>query len=554
MPALTKSAVQALFQALIVGLLLNSAAAFASDPIVRILNVGQGYVVPPGERVNIQYQVIPDVSGKHHFYLDKSLVLSRDSSQIDRSASGAFNMSYPAGLAQDRQVELRICIVSNPVEACDQVGIRAGQVLTPGQTVEISPSGIHGHVPPLTPFDVDYTILKPTASDQLFYIDDVLRGRRKASSPQSGPKTIRYPGGLNDGEMRLLSFCVDEDPAHSTCGFATVTGGQPPDGVDVPEPFSADDLPDHFRTIADCNPTCGYYSNIYYGDPGVSWLPDRGDGLPDGLRMDLYYSQADGQHDPEAAPSTLIIYAHSAGSNKESLLTNNHSILRHLLGVANSGAGVVVAAVDFRHPLKQLASDRTPDSVDDLSHAIQFARYQAEALNINADDIFLVGTSLGAGVAIHAAVREIANPGDASPVRRSSSSIRGVITRDGQTSFSPHWARSQFLEPPVAERYQRDLLDDEQRLIYGHAPASVNSNSPLMELLYSGRFIDHKVTLREYLDRTVDLVHLPNYGLAMEAQYQLHGIDDRIRVMERYAGNFGRDAARFVAHNRLGRD
>ncbi|MES2817899.1 MAG: hypothetical protein V4812_02810 [Pseudomonadota bacterium] len=503
--------------------------------------------MPPDEPVRVHYQVTPEVAGNHSFYLDNSLVLAKDASQIERSATGAYTITYPTRLAQDRLLELRICAGA----ACDQVSIRGGHVLMPGQTIEISPIGVAGHVPPQTPFDIDYSILKPTVSDQLLYVDGVLRERRTASSPQSGPQTIRYPGSLNAGEKRLVRICVDEDAA--TCGFAEPVGGQPPNGVDVPEPFSVANLPNHYRVVADCNPTCGYYSNVYYGNPGVSWVPERGDGLPDGLRMDLYYSGADGRLNPNAAPSTLIIYAHSAGSNKESLLTKNRTLLSQLLDIADSGAGVVVASADFRHPLKQLENDRTPTSVADLSYLVQFARHYAAALNINPDDIFLVGTSLGGGVAVHAAVREIANPSDLSPVRRSSSAVRGVITRDAQTSFAPHWFRSQFLEAPVAAAYQTHLLDDESRSIYGHAMAGVNSNSPLMELLYTGRFVDHKVTRAEYRGRTVDLVHLPNYGLVMEAQYRLHGIGERIRVRERYASNFSRDAARFVAQNRLGR-
>ncbi|SDU14036.1 alpha/beta hydrolase [Halopseudomonas salegens] len=547
------SAIHTALQALTAGLLLSSPLVYAADSVVRIFGVGQGYTVPPGERFKVHYQVIPDAGGDHYFYIDEALVLVRNANLIDRTASGTFNLTYPAGLAKDRLLELRICIGATPVAPCDQVSIRAGHVLTPEQAIEISPSGVAGHLPPLTSVDIGYTILKPTASDQLFYIDDELRERRTATSPQSGFKTIRYSGGLKDGEERLLRFCVDEGTASSACGFAMVTGGQPPDGVDVPEPFSAADLAAHYQPVTGCSPVCGYYSNIYYGDPDVSWVPERGDGQPDGLRMDLYYSHPDGRLNPEAPPATLIIYGHSAGSNKESLLSRNQSLLSHLLDIADSGAGVVVASIDFRHPLKQLEDDLTPTSVDDFSHAIQFARHQAAALNINPDDIFLVGTSLGGGVAVHAAVRDIANPSDPSEVRRTSSSVRGVVTRDAQTSFSPHWFRSHFLETAVAARYQTDLLDDEQRLIYGHAPAGVNSDSPLMELLYTSHYIDHKVTLPEYLGRTVDLVHLPNYGLVMEAQYQLYGLDDRIRVMERYAGNFGRDAARFIAQHRLGR-
>ena len=443
-----------------------------------------------------------------------------------------------------------LVIASSCIVAAD-FGPRAGGALMIEQALEIGPVGIANHVPASMPFDITYTILKPTMSDQLFYADEELIERRTTTKPQSGRQTFRYQAGLVEGETRLFRFCVDEDTASPACGFAEVSGREPPDGADVPESFSSGDLAEHYQAIANCRPVCGYYSNIHYGDPSVSWMPDRGDGEMDGLRMDLYYSTDDGQLGSTAAWNTLVIYAHSAGSNKESLLTRSQSLLKSLLSIAGSGSGLVVAAVDFRHPLKQLENDLTPSSVADLSYAIQFARYHAAALHIDADDIFLVGTSLGAGVAVHAGVQEIANPSDSSPVRRHSSSVRGVITRDAQTSFSPQWFGANFLEPPVAERYQRSLLEDEERLIYGHAPAHVTSDSPFMELLYIGDFIQHKVTTAEYLGRKVDLVHLPNYGLAMEAQYRLHELEARIRVTDGYRGNFNRDAARFVAEHRL---
>ncbi len=534
-----------------ISLMLATPAVFASDPIVRIFGIGNGFVVQPDKSFNIQYQVTPAASGTHYLYVDDDLVLSMDASEIDRNDSGAFNISYAAGLAENDQLVLRLCVGAAPAEACDEINIRAGQVLMPEQTIEINPVGVAGYLPPRSPVVIDYTILKPTTSARLYYIDDQLRRRRTTSTSVSGPMTIRSPAGLSDGEKRLLSFCLDETPTDATCGYAEVTGGQAPDGVDLPEPFTRDDLPGHFHAIADCSPVCGYYANVFYGAPDVSWIPDRGDGEPDGLRMDIYYSTSDGLLNQETAPGTLVIFAHSAGSKKETLLTDNQSLLNRLLGIADSGTGVVVAAVDFRHPLKQFKEDVLPSSLNDLSYAIQFARYHAAELNINPDDIFVVGTSLGAGVAIHAAVREIANPSDVSPVRQTSSSIRGVITRDGQSSFAPQWFRNNFLEQAVADRYQRSLLDDEKRMIYGHAVAEVNSKSPIMELLYTSPFIDHKVTLGQFLFRTVDLVHLPNYGLAMEELYQLHGIEERIRVIESYSGNFGRDAASFISQHRL---
>lgn len=539
-------------RALTLGLLLSSPAAFAGEPVVRIFGIGQGFLVPPNEPVRVQYQVVPEIPGNHSFYLDGALVLTRDGSRIARNSLGAYAITYPTGIAQDRVVELRICVDAVPTAVCDQVGIRAGQALMPGQTVEVNPVGVAGHVPPLAAFDINYSVVLPSAADRLLYVDGVLRERRAVTRARSGPEKFRYPGTLEAGEKRMVRICVDEESA--TCGFAEVTGGTAPNGVDLPPPFSVENLPAHYQVVAGCSPVCGYYSNVYYGDPAVSWIPDRGDGMPDGLRMDLYYSGADGRLNPSVVPRTLIIYAHSAGSNKESLLSTKRSLLNHFLRVANSGAGVVVASADFRHPTKQMNPDRTPVSVADLSYLVQFARQHAAELNINPDDIFIVGSSLGGGIGIHAATREIANPTDPSPVRQQSSAVRGIFINDGQTSFAPHWFRNTYLEPTVWSRYQSDLLDDEERLLYGHAIAGVNGNAPLMELTFSGRYIDHKVTLWEFLTRTADPMHLPNYGLVMEAQYRLYGLADRIRVKERYAGNFGQDAARFVTQNRLGRN
>ena len=192
-----------------------------------------------------------------------------------------------------------------------------------------------------------------------------------------------------------------------------------------------------------------------------------------------------------------------------------------------------------------------PLSRDDLSHAVQFFRHHADVFNINPEDIFITGSSLGAGVGMHAAVKELASPQDPSPVRRESSAIRGAFLATGQSSFSQQWFRENFLEQSVWPLYQRLPHDDPARRIYGHAVGNVTEKAPRLELVYEGAFIDHKVTLSEFVAKSVDLTHLPNYGLAMEAQYRLHGIGDRIMVRENYGGSFGTESAHFIQRNRL---
>ena len=170
-----------------------------------------------------------------------------------------------------------------------------------------------------------------------------------------------------------------------------------------------------------------------------------------------------------------------------------------------------------------------------MSHAVQFFRYYADVFNINPDDIFITGSSLRAGAGIHAAVKQLANPDDPSPVRRQvSSRIRGAFLATGQSSFSPHWFRENFLEEEIWPYYQPDFHDDEP-LIYGHALADVDENAPILELVYEQDFIDHKVTASEKTNKEVDTTHLPNY--CMLDQYRLHGIgDDLVRESYRLHG------------------
>src|SRR5690606_36565820 len=129
---------------------------------------------------------------------------TRAGNRIDRTPAGACTPTYPSGLPSGRVVELRVCVERTPTPLCDTVNIRSGQVVMPPLTVEIGPIGVAGSVPARTPFNVPYVINKPTTAAQQMFVDDALRLRLTASSPQSGPKVVQYPGGLNTGERRQL--------------------------------------------------------------------------------------------------------------------------------------------------------------------------------------------------------------------------------------------------------------------------------------------------------------------------------------------------------------
>ncbi|MZR63221.1 hypothetical protein [Alcanivorax sp. DP30] len=521
---------------------------------MRILAVGEGNVVPPGEPFPIRYVVTANSYSSHYYYVDGVLRKTRSNSSTG-SQAGEFSVTYPGGFSDGDRKTIAICLQHDGDLVCDEISIRAGQVLQLDQAVEVHTVGINNHVPAGQPFDISYDVLKPGSSSHYYYVDGSLAATQSKGSNDGGEFSITYPWGLAVGESTHVRICVDT-AAEQACGEKLITGGPAPAGADAPAAFDADVMNDHFVTYGSCNPVCGYYENIYYGDSSVSWLPIVGpDSEPNGLRIDVYYPTQDGRVHSGSETNTLVIYAHSANHTKETMLGPKKGTLASYLDIEGGGAGgVTVAALDFRHPAKDIDENGYPVSKDDMSHAIQFFRYYADVFKINPDDIFITGSSLGAGAGIHAAVKEIANPDDPSPVRRVSSRVRGAFLATGQSSFSPQWFRRNFLEEEVWPYYQPDFYDDEERSIYGHAVADVDENSPILELGYEADFIDHKVTASEKSNKEVDLTHLPNYGLTILNQYKLHGIDDRIMVRESYGGSFGGDSTRFIMRNRISGD
>lgn len=518
---------------------------------VRIFSVGEGNVVPPNEPFPIRYEVTADSDSDHYYYVDGSLKKTRSNSSTG-SLAGEFSVTYPGGFSQGDRKTIAVCLDHQSAQVCDEVSVRAGAVLQLDQAVELHTVGTNNHVPAGQTFDIVYDVLNPTSSSHYYYVNGDLAATQSKGSDKGGEFSITYPWGLAVGETTHVEICVDTNTAQA-CGSKLITGGPAPAGGDVPDPFDSTVMGDHFVTYGSCDPVCGYYENIYYGDSSVSWLPTVGpDSEPNGLRMDVYYPTADGRVHSGSERNTLVIYAHSANHNKETLLGPKKGTLEAYLGIEGGGAGgVTVAALDFRHPAKDLDDNLYPVSRDDMSHAVQFFRYYADIFKINPDDIFVTGSSLGAGVGIHAAVKEIANPEDPSPIRQASSRIRGAFLATGQSSFSPQWFRSNFLEEEIWPYYLPDFHPDEERSIYGHAVANVDEHAPILELGYEGDFIDHKVTASEKSNKEVDTTHLPNFGLTIQNQYRLHGIGDRIMVRESYGGSFGGDSTRFIERNRL---
>lgn len=529
----------------------SGTAMAAQDFQVRILSVGEGNVVPPNEPFPIRYQVTGDSDSDHYYYVDGSLKKTRSNSSAG-SLAGEFSVTYPAGFSNGDEKIIAVCLNHLGDLACDDIRIRAGYVLQLDQAVEVHTVGVNNHVATGQSFEIFYDVLNPTSSSHYYYVDGGLAATRSKGDQIGGEFSVAYPWPLAVGESVHVEICVDGN-AGQACGSKIITGGPAPASDNPPAPFDNDVMDGHFATYGSCDPVCGYYENIYYGDSAVSWLPLVGpDAEPNGLRFDVYYPTADGRVHEGNERNTLVIYAHSANHNKETLLGPKQGILEAYLGIEEGGpGGVTVAALDFRHPGKDLDAEGYPVSRDDMSQAVQFFRYYADFFKINPDDIFITGSSLGAGAGIHAAVKELANPDDSSPVRRVSSRIRGAFLATGQSSFSPAWFEKNFLEEEIWPYYQPDFHDDEERSIYGHAVANVDVHAPIMELAYEENYVDHKVTASEKTNKEVDTTHLPNYGLTLQNQYKLHGIGERIMVRESYGGNFGTDSTRFIERNRI---
>jgi len=149
-------------------------------------------------------------------------------------------------------------------------------------------------------------------------------------------------------------------------------------------------------------------------------------------------------------PTPLLIYIHGGGFTGGSRDTSESEdfVMSYL------AEGIAFASIDYR-----LLQSPDPDGVikplTDSTRALQFIRYHAAQLNIDPDNVILMGGSAGAGTSLWIGFNDdMADPDSEDPVLRQSSRVTALIAIATQGTYDiGKW------KTVVFEEYGLDLLE-----------------------------------------------------------------------------------------------
>ena len=150
-----------------------------------------------------------------------------------------------------------------------------------------------------------------------------------------------------------------------------------------------------------------------------------------------------------AEPTPLLLYIHGGGFTGGSRDTTGHEA-RVLDLLAE---GVAYASIDYRL-LQSPDTDGVIKPLRDSTRALQFIRYHAEQLNIDRDNVILMGGSAGAGTSLWIGFNdEMADPDSEDPVEQHSTRVTAVVAIATQATYDiGKWSTVVF------EEYRLDLL------------------------------------------------------------------------------------------------
>ncbi|MGO1003665.1 alpha/beta hydrolase [Lysobacter sp. CA196] len=225
---------------------------------------------------------------------------------------------------------------------------------------------------------------------------------------------------------------------------------------------------------------------------------------------------------PSTAPTSLIVWAHPNGMSKA---LPEDSPMYQALVVPALRAGFSFASIEFRHPVTNEAlpnSDSDPRVPHyDLAYALQFIRANAEALNIDKRNVFLVGQSRGTLAVWTALQDDMRDPDSPDPVARQSTRVNAVYAVNAQTTYSgAEFARRFLIQDDRARftaAFNRQHPKHEQ---FGSAIGSVNAGvkpDPPVRLIYDSQEVGRLLSLQEMNQH--DPIHYPDFGPALCGAY-----------------------------------
>ncbi|WP_363800178.1 hypothetical protein ABU614_08955 [Lysobacter firmicutimachus] len=255
---------------------------------------------------------------------------------------------------------------------------------------------------------------------------------------------------------------------------------------------------------------------------------------------------------PATTPTPLIVWAHPNGMSKA--LPANSPMHQALVAPALR-AGFSFASVEFRHPVtnEALANSDVDPRVPhyDLAYALQFIRANAEALNIDKRNVFLVGQSRGTLAVWTALQDDLRDPDSTDPVARQSTRVNAVYAVNAQTTYSGAEFAERFIVPADRAKFVAAFnRQHPKHAQFGSAIASVSAGQkpdPPLRLIYDSPEVGRLLTLEQISQR--DPIHYPDFGPALCTTYaQAFGNSARCTydADSRYQGDPGAAFAGYV--------
>lgn len=163
-------------------------------------------------------------------------------------------------------------------------------------------------------------------------------------------------------------------------------------------------------------------------DPGV---PVRFATVPYGDHpkqlMDVWLPESD-------EPTGVVVFYHGGGfvgGSRTSAHAGAAAMLRAVLG-----AGIAWVGIDYRFVTDSMSERGVEDSLADSRRGLQFMRFHASELNIDAEHVGLTGGSAGAGTSLWLALHDdMANPASDDPIERVSTRVSAAMVWETQATY-----------------------------------------------------------------------------------------------------------------------
>ena len=205
-----------------------------------------------------------------------------------------------------------------------------------------------------------------------------------------------------------------------------------------------------------------FYQDISYGDQSRN-------------QFDIFLPES-------GTPTGLAIYIHGGGftggdksiaySNSSSQLFINQLLMQN----------IALATINYSF-LSPEDGEGVLKSLKDSKRALQFIRYHAETLNIDKENIVLMGNSAGSGTSLWIALSDdMADASANDKVLRESTRVKGVVAAETQASYDIlEWHSSVFYEyQPQGFSFEtvKDLASEEVIMLFYGVNSMDELNSP----------------------------------------------------------------------------